>query len=125
MNRTRLIFILSLLILAGVFVSIIYFLPSREIYTESKRAHIISGDDEWILEYNIVNNETRDIEYTILVTVDGTVYRDSTVVKSGKTYTYIHHIYPQQLEEGKVEFAVFEDGKTEPVEQATYHIDFK
>ena len=103
----------------------IYVLPSRESYTESKRAHIISGDNEWILEYDIVNNETRDIEYTILVTVDGTVYRDSTVVKSGKTYTYIHHIYPQQLEEGKVEFAVLEDGKTEPVEQVTYHIDFK
>ena len=125
MSRTRLIFILSLLILAGVFVSIIYFLPSRESYNESKRAHIISGDNEWILEYDIVNNETRDIEYTILVTVDDTVYRDSTVVKSGKTYTYIHHIYPQQLEEGKVEFAVLEDGKTEPVEQVTYHIDFK
>ena len=125
MSRTRLIFILSLLILAGLFVSIIYFLPSSESYTESKRAYIISGDNEWTLEYDIINNETRDIEYTILVSVDGSVYRDSTVVKSGKAYTYIHHIYPQQLEEGKVEFAVFEDGKVEPVEQVTYHIDLK
>ena len=122
MLRLRLIFILSLIVLAGLFVSIVYFLPLREGYTETKRVHIIEAENEWILQYDIINREGGDIKYTIVVTVDGMVYTDSTVVKPGKTYTYIHHIYPQQLQEGKVDFALYQEGKTEPMEQATFHL---
>lgn len=121
--RLRLIFILSLVILAGVFISTIYFIPSGQNHTESKRAQIIEGENEWILQYDIVNSQERDIEYTILVTVDDAVYTDSTVVKPRNTYTYIHHIDPQQLEEGKVTVALYEEGKTKPIEEVTYHID--
>ncbi len=124
MSRLRLIFVLSLVILAGVFIATIYFIPSGQSYIESKRAQIIDGGNEWILQYDIINGEQRDIKYTIFVTVDDAVYKDSTVVKPGKTYTYIHHIYPQQLEEGKVTFALYEDGKAEPIEQVTCYIDF-
>ncbi len=124
MSRLRLIFVLSLVILAGVFISAIYFIPSGQSYTESRRAQIIEGENEWIAQYDIINNEARDIKYTIFITVDGAVYRDSTVVKPGKTYTYIRHIYPQQLEEGKVTFALYEEGKAKPIEQVTYYIDF-
>jgi len=120
--RLRLIFIMSLIVLAGLFVSIVYFLPLREGYTETKRVHIIEAENEWILQYDIINREGGDIKYTIVVTVDGMVYTDSTVVKPGKTYTYIHHIYPQQLQEGKVDFALYQEGKTEPMEQATFHL---
>ena len=122
MSRLRVIFVLSLVILAGVFIATIYFIPSGQSYTESKKAHIIAGENEWILEYDIVNNEERDIEYTILVTVDDAAYKDSTVVKPGKAYTYIHHIYPQQLEEGKVTFALYQEWKAEPIEQVTYYL---
>ena len=101
-----------------------YFIPSGERYTESQRAQIIAGENEWILQYTIINTEERDIEYNIHITVDDAVYKDSTVVGPGKTYTYIHHIYPQQLEEGEVTFALYEEGKAEPIEQVTYHIDF-
>ncbi len=74
------------------------------------------------MQCDIINDEEKDIEYIIHVTVDDATYKDSTVVKPGKTYTYIHHIYPQQLDEGKVTFALYEGGKAEPVEQATYYI---
>jgi len=122
LTRPRLIFVLSLIILAGVFISTIYFIPSGQSYTESKRVQIIEGENEWILQCDIINNETRDIKYTIYVTVDDAVSKDSIVVKQGKTYTYIHHVYPQQLDEGKVTFALYEGDKAEPVEQATYYI---
>jgi hypothetical protein len=120
--RLRLIFILSLIVLAGLFVSIVYFLPSRDSYSETKGVHIIEAENEWILQYDIINNEERDIEYTIVVTVDDIVYTDSTVVKPGKSYTYIHHIYPQQLHEGKVSFASYQEGKPEAIEQATFNL---
>jgi hypothetical protein len=120
--RLRLIFILSLVVLAGVFVSIVYFLPSRESYTETKGVQVIEADNEWILQYDIVNNEEKDIEYTIVVTVDDIVYTDSTVVKPGKSYTYIHHIYPQQLQKGKITFALYQGEKPEAIEQATFNL---
>ena len=107
-----------------MFIAIIYFIPSGQSYTESKRAQIIEGGNEWILKYDIINDEEREIKYTIYITIDDVAYSDSTVVKPGKTYTYIHHIYPQQLEEGKVTFALYEEGKAEPIEQVTYYIDF-
>ena len=101
-----------------------YFIPSGQSYTESKRAQIIQGENEWILQYDIINGGKRDLKYTIYVTVDNVAYSDSTVVKPGKRYTYIHHIYPHQLEEGKVTFVLYEEDKATPVEQVTYHIDF-
>ncbi len=115
---------LSLIILAGVFISTIYFIPLGQNYTESKRAQIIEGEDQWILQYDIINNEDRDIKYIIYVTVDDAVYTDRAVVKQGKTYTYIHRIYQRQLEEGKVTFALYEEGIAKPIEQVTYYIDF-
>ena len=123
MSRLRLIFVLSLIILAGVFITIIYLIPSGQDYTESSKAQIIEGEDGWILQYDIINNEDKDIKYIIYVTVDDAVYKDSTVVKQGKKYTYIHHIYPQHLKERKVTFTLYEEGKTEPIEEVTYHID--
>lgn len=124
MSKLRLIFVLSLIILAGVFILTIFFIPSGQSYTESRRVQIIGGEDEWILQCDIINDEERDIKYTIFITVDDAVYKDSTVVKPGKTYTYIHRMDPQQLKEGKVTFALYEEGKAKPIEQVTYYIDF-
>lgn len=123
LSKLRLIFVLSLIILAGVFIATVYFIPSSQSDTESKRVQIIQGENEWILQYDIINNEERDTKYTIYVTVDDAVYKDSTMVKPGKRYTYIHHIYPQQLVKGMVTFALYEEGEAKPVEQATYYID--
>lgn len=123
LSKLRLIFILSLIILAGVFIATVYFIPSSQSDTESRRVQIIEGENEWILQYDIINNEERDTKYTIYVTVNDAVYKDSTMVKPGKRYTYIHHIYPQQLVKGMVTLALYEEGKAKPVEQATYYID--
>ena len=95
MSKLRLIFILSLVILAGVFIATVFFIPSGRDYPTSKKVQIIEGENEWILQCDIISNKDRDIKYTIHFTVDGVPYEDSTVVKQGKTYTYIHHIYPQ------------------------------
>ena len=100
-----------------------YFIPSGQSYTESRRAQIIEGENEWILQYDLINDKEIDTRYTIFINVDDAVYKDSTSVKPGMTYTYIHHIYPQQLEEGEVIFSLYEEDKAEPIEQVTYYID--
>jgi len=123
LSRLRLIFILSLIILVGIFIAVAYLVPSGNSPVESRKLQIIKGDKEWILQCNITNETERDVQYIIHVIVDDAMYKDSVVVKPRKTYTYIHHIYPQQLDEGKVTFALYEGEKAEPVEQATYYID--
>ena len=122
-SKLRIAFVLSLLVLAGVFVLTLYFVPSGQDYPEPRRAQIINAGDEWILQYDIINNGNRDIEYTISVTIDSRDYTDTTIVKQGKAYTYIHHIYPQQLTAGEVSLTVYEDAGPEPIEHATYHIN--
>lgn len=123
MSRLNLIFVISLVVLAGVLIATVYFIPSSQPYPQSKKSQIIRSQNEWILQYEIANNEQRDVSYNIQVTVDGTVYRDSAAVKPGKTYTYVYHINPSQLKQGKVDFAVYREGEVTPVEQATYYLE--
>ncbi len=122
MSKLRLVFILSLVVLAGVFLAILYFIPSIRSYPEPYTIQVIDGDEEWILQCDILNTEERAIEYSITVTVDDRTYRDSTVVKPGKAYTYIHHVYPPQLAEGKVTFELHRDGQKGPIKTATFQI---
>jgi|SRR3990172_43399 len=120
--KLKLIFILSLIILAGLFISVVYLVPSSQKPVESKRVQIIKGENGWTLQYNITNDKDRDIKYTIIVTVDNAARKDITIVQAGKTYTYIYHISPQQLTKGQVTVALHEEDKAEPVEQTTYYI---
>ena len=123
MSKLTLAFVLSLVILAGVLASTMYFIPAKVGYTESRRSGIIAAENEWILQYDIINTEPEDTSYTIFVKIDNAIYKDSTTVKAGKAYTYIQHIYPQQLEQGKVSLSLYKEGKVEPVEHAIYYID--
>ena len=124
MSKLTLAFVSSLVILAGVLVSTMYFIPARVNYNEFRRSGIIAGDNEWILQYDIINAESEDINYTISVAIDNDIYKDSTTVRAGKAYTYIQHIYPQQLEQGRVSLSLYREGKVEPIEHATYYIDY-
>ena len=120
--KLKLIFILSLIVLAGIFIAVVYLVPSNQKLPESKRVQIIKGENGWTLQYDIINDKERDIKYTIIVTVDNATRKDSAVVQAGKTYTYIYHISPQQLNKGEVTLTLYEGDKTEPIEETTYYI---
>lgn len=124
LSGLKLIFISSLVILAAVFIATIYLIPSQLDLAVSKNIQIIDGENEWILQYDIFNNEERDIAYTILVTAYGTAFSDKTLVAPGREYTYILHI-PHQEIGGEVTLTAYEDGRQEPIEQATYHLDIE
>ncbi len=121
--KLRLIFVLSIVVLAGVFIATFFLIPASDTSNESKRVQIIEGENEWILQYDIFNYEEKDIGYRIMVTANGNTYSDSTIVESGGKYTYIQHLSRQQLGEGVVTLTVYEDGRQEPVEKATYQVD--
>lgn len=122
MFKLRLIFIASVIILAGLFIAVVCLVPSSQTSQESRRTQLIKGDNEWILQCDIANDSEEDVKYTFNLRLDDTLYTDSAAVKPGKTYTYIHHIYPHQLMAGKVTFMVYQEGIAEPLEQADYYI---
>jgi len=123
MLRTRIIYILSLVIL-GVLIAGAVSRPmviSGE-YSEMQREHLIKVGDQWIIKFDIINHEGKDTSYTIKVVVDGKQYNQPVLIKSGGTFTAIHHIYPDKLTNGEVSFAVYKEGEETPIEQATYYL---
>ena len=122
MTKLRVLFVVSLLILCGIFIAILYLVPSSGNRTESKRVQIIKGENGWTLQYDLINSRDTEINYTIIVTVDSAARTDKVAVQPGRTYTYTYHIAPDKLAKGDVTFTLYEGGIAEPIEETTYHI---
>ena len=91
-------------------------------YSEVQRAQLLEKEDQWIIEFDIINREGKDINYTIKVATDGTLYTESVLIRSEGMFTYIHHFYPDRLTKNEVSFAVYKEGESTPIEQATYFL---
>ena len=94
-----------------------------EKYSEVSREQLLQTEDEWIIEFNIMNHEGEDKRYTINVLIDSELYSKEILVQDGRKFTYIHHIYPDQLTDRNVSFTVYKEGEDSPFEQITYYID--
>ena len=123
MSKLRAFFIISLMIL-GVLLVLTVFRPmaSGSDYSEVQRAHLLEREDQWIIEFDIINREGEDMSYTIKVLADGKLYTESVLIRDGGMFTYIHHFYPDRLTKNEVNFAVYKEGESTPVEQATYFL---
>ena len=123
MSRLKIVYILSLVIL-GVLVVFTVFQPMAVggKYSTVGRAHLLQGEDQCIIEFHIFNHEGRDQNYTITAVVDGEQYNESVLIRDGRIFTYIHHIYPDRVTEGHVSFAICKEGEETPFKQVTYCI---
>ena len=123
MTKLRIIFIASLVML-GVLIVFTVFRPMAggEQYSEVQRAQLLEREDQWIIEFDIINREGKDMSYTIKVVSDGKSYTESVLVRDGGMFTYIHHFYPERLTKKEVSFAVYREGESTPIEQATYYL---
>ena len=121
--RFRVIYIASLVIL-GVLIAFTVFRPvaTGENYSEVQRSQLLEREDQWIVELDIINREGRDMSYTIRVLSDAREYTESVLVRDGGVFTYIHHFYPERLTRNEVSFAVYKEGESTPIEQATYYL---
>ena len=121
--KLKLIYIASLVIL-GVLTVFTVFQPMATggDYSEVQRAQLLEREDQWIIEFDIINQEGKDTSYTIKVLTDGKLYIESVLIRDGGIFTYIHHFYPDRLTNNEVNFAVYKEGESTPVEQATYFL---
>ena len=123
MSRLKIIYIVSLVIL-GVLIAFTVFRPmavGRE-YSEVQRAQLLEAENEYIVEFDIINHEGEDKNYTINVLIDGKQYNESVLIPNGRMFTYIHHIHPNSLTEGDVRIAIYKEGEATPFEKATYYL---
>jgi len=121
--KFRIIYIASLVLL-GALVAFTVFQPmvGGEQCSEVQRAQLLEREDQWIIEFDIINREGEDTDYTIEVITDGEQYTESVLIRDGGVFTYIHHFYPERLTQNEVSFAVYKEGESTPIEQATYFL---
>ncbi len=97
-------------------------MATGEEYSEVQRVQLLEREDQWIIEFDIFNREGKDISYTIEVLADGELYTESVLIRDRGMFTYIHHFYPDQLTKNEVSFAVYKEGESTPIEQATFSL---
>lgn len=121
--KLRVIYIGSLLLL-GTLIAFTVFQPMAggEQCSEVQRAQLLEREDQWIIEFDIINREGEDKDYTIEVITDGEQYTESVLIRDGGVFTYIHHFYPERLTSNEIGFAVYKEGEATPIEQATYFL---
>ena len=120
--KLKALYIVSLLVL-GVFVVLPFFHPtvSETAYSEVSRMQLLENGTERIILFDIVNHEQKDMNYTVMVTVDGKNDTEEVLLREGGVFTYIHHVYPERTARGEISFAAYKEGKSAPIEEATYH----
>lgn len=124
MSRLKIVYILSLVIL-GLLIGFTVFRPmvAGKQYSEVQREQLLQAEDEWIIQFAIINHEGKDKNYTINVLIDGEQYSEAILVQDGGTFTYIHHIYPDRATKGEVSLAIYKEGEATPFEEAAYYLN--
>ncbi len=123
MSKLKIFHILSIVILVAL-IGFAVFNPiaTGAKYSEVQREQLFQTEDEWIIQYRIVNHEGKDTEYTIAVSVAGKQYNEQFLLEDGGKYTYTHHIRRDTEVIGEASFTISKKGEESPFEQATYYL---
>ena len=124
MSRLRLVFIISVVILAVLIGSILLRpLATGAKYSEVQKEQLLQTEDAWIIEFKIMNREGEDKNYTITGLIGDKSYSEDILIPDGRAFTHIHHIYPETISGGSIIFTIYKEGEDTPFEQIIYHID--
>ena len=125
MLKLRIIFVASLLVL-GVLLAFTLFRPITlgQKFETLIRESVIQGEDEWIIQINIINKEDKITDYTIEWSAGGETYTERVSLKDDGTFTSIQHVYPETVKEGEINLTIYKAGEPTPFEQSTYYIRF-
>ena len=123
MSKLRISYIV-LLVMLGILVALVLSrsLAISQEYSEVSRQHLLQTEGEHIIQLDITNYEGKETIYTIQTLIDGEENMHPVSIADGKRFTYIYHVYADQLTEPDVTFAVYKDGQDAPFEQITYSL---
>ncbi len=112
------------MVLLGLLVATAIFRPmiAGGRYTEVQKQSLLRRENDWLIEFNIVNHEGKDVTYNIDVLVDGQLSTSTFLVRNGKEFTYMKEVTPGMVADGNVSVTVSKEGDSIPIEAATYHL---
>jgi hypothetical protein len=97
-------------------------LVSAEEYSVVSRESIIRGEGEWIIQMDIVNQEKKDMIYTLVWSSGGKDYTEEVLVREGRIYSHIRHVYPETVPDDKVNLTIYREGEAIAFEQSTHYL---
>jgi len=124
MSKSKVLLALSLVIL-GVLLAGIFLLPiagGEPKYSVVQRESLLQTDNGWIVQFDIVNHEEQDKDYTVNLSVDGKQSTITVSIRARGVFTYIRHIYKDQVTKGEVSFTIYKGGEAPYVKKATYYL---
>lgn len=123
MSRLKIIYIASLILL-GLMVSLTVFKPLAKgaHYNDVQRESLIKSDQEWVLQFSLINNDTNAETYRINVDKDGQLYQDEVSVEGQSEYTYIQHFQRQKGKDHTLDAAIYPKGSNQPIERLHYNL---
>ncbi len=123
MSKLGIIYIGSLVILAVLLVFTVFQpMATGDKYSEVQKEQLLETESEWIIQFDIINHEGRDQNYTINVLVDERLYTDSILIRDGAKFSYIHHIRRDTIINGDVSFTIYKEGEAAPFEKVIYYL---
>lgn len=124
MSRSKIVLIISLVILEVLIVLAVIrpMVTSPDNYSEIQRSQLLEREGEWIIDFDIINHEGRDQNYVITVVFDSKQCRECVMVPDGGIYTYMCHVRPDEVPEGKVCCTICKEGEDTPLEEVTYYL---
>ena len=123
MPKLRIFYITSLVILGALLVFAVWhpFAPGDN-FTEVQRTQLLETEDEWIIQFDIINREGKDANYTIEALLGGKAYTENVLIGDGRIFTYIHHIYRDTMSTSDASFIIYKEGEDKPLEEVTYYL---
>jgi len=123
-SRLKIIYIASLILL-GLLVSLTVFKPLAKgaHYNDVQHESLIKNDQEWVLQFNLINDNTSAKTYQVSVDKDGEVYQDQVTVAGESEYTYIQHFLRQPGKDHTLDAAIYPQGSNQPIERLHYNLE--
>jgi len=122
-SRLRIVYVVSLVVL-GVLVVLTVLRPmiTGGEYSEVQREQLLQTEEEWIIQFDIINHEGEDRNYAINVSVDGRPSTLTVSIPDERAFTYIKHIRQDMLANGVASFAIYKVSEDTSFEQVIYHL---
>jgi hypothetical protein len=96
--------------------------PPQASLPETARIQLLERPDEWILQYNLLNDGPQASAFSSEVSFDGQVQRAAPFLQPGQAHQMVYHIRKDLLTSGEVRFTVTRAGQTEPLEDLVFHL---
>ncbi len=124
MSKLRALLAILLVILGVLLVGILSWSVAggEQKYSVVQRESLLQTRNGWIVQFDIMNHEDQDKNYTVNLTVDGLPSTITVSVRARGVFTYIKHIYKDQVTKGEVSFAIYKGDEVSCVKEATYHL---